>query len=1552
MTNNSWILDFSKKLNVNNTENKVFSYTGYTMPEGYEEYVYINTMNMVKNEETSPKSVEHYGHIIHLHVDPLCDESFKIVLTAKCTDNTDSTNTVSNSYEFDYMPSILPLMENSDSVRNMSGRNISYQLLRTNPKLTGNLKVVVDSSSNIFIDTFKVSKALSQYKYRHIAVNSNEYYGKSIMTKFNKMPSDDLYKVEDRCYDIFSTVNDYKNQYYDIYDGGVRTNSDKLYSENFAILAPLCIKEILPDFFLVFKVKTDDFNNTVFTNEAEKAKYFFSKGTLVKSYDMRKDSELGKYIRKVYDQSKKYPGDIFAAYDKNNYNKFIGISIDRGVVTSAYETVHDQASINNQVALNEYFTKGFERNKLISKNILNFEFMFNDVDEKLFSLNTYFGIYVRLNGEASDFSCIGFDENKGTYIYDASIHSFEPGTDIDNIYPEIIYGVSTPMEFIRLKESFIASSINEKFMLKPYKTLVNGELRSKENAAYREFITITINSPLEVGEHLRIIDLEDTTIYDVLLTNRSEYLDIQGISDITYNYIQHDGIIYTEKRISAFSAYSDAAVTPDEIDTAISDQITHIFNAFRKFNDSKIMTAVKKTKNSIAFVCTGKNCVFERVSGFADYDIDNMNAISNYDDSDRLSFYGFMQPEKLILDLRTDNLYDRCDLLRSEYFYLYPGYTSGVGNRIVYAANFIHDDLTEYMLSAKNIKELDNKSAVYMDANKDYALYTPFNLVKFEQINGIITETAIETKYILSEYLDDTYMLNLKNPYLASDRYSLYEVFPINTGICSILNINDFDFEVLDNKSMPSYRSDSIIGNPGEFTKNTLYGAPLRNTLDKEEIFIDYIDSHRVLFDNAKIKVEHEHDEATIEYSNLQTPANKDKYYNSLITENHIYSDIALTCPYVCKWRSNGTDARGENMRIMYDYRSDLRSYYVPYDSAIFSTNVERGSGFMDFPGFIQASNTLQNYPKIVKRSLQDLIAATMEHAGTSLYDAIIKGNLHIETLAFDNNGKCKMSEVYISGNNAIEFISGGIKIRIASSNNDIINFNSFIGYEGILITVPGINTVHSVPTELIIDEENKQLALIWYQGSSSLLPDEEELGIQQGYYTFRLYHTSPMYDSKCMRIGETPYLATPNDGSIDGTSLFFQDGYFIEETENFSDYSGFTSQNRVSIISKLSQNEIDTRDGFFISENPYLLCNDTQMEATDNNILTTTETYKNAVNLFVLTDKQDAASYVSPKLSNFKKDLNTYGVSVKTEYGYKDYTYVNNLLSFTIVSPYTVKIDNDFNAYVHTTYGEPKMTKITKFESSDAYLDSIFEKSFEGANIIISDIEKLTQKWISKYTTSIDYCIPLDSSYPRISIDNINGVSLFENCWGPIFRNYYITTDYDDNGMAYPIEKTQNIMGYETGYEIPRFFNSRGLNLNGKDGSTLVIDRWKNTKILLKEKCIKLDVTESIILNILFKEGFSDAWRYLNMNSNTYKIRYIKNYVMNFININNMTKFELFKNPKSYNMYFRDGAAESESYESADNIKHELHYENGKYFMYIYPEIPHVYYAKMTIEL
>ena len=182
-------------------------------------------------------------------------------------------------------------------------------------------------------------------------------------------------------------------------------------------------------------------------------------------------------------------------YEKDNYNKFLGISLDKGAVTQIYESVYSEKYIKNQVQMNEFYSSGFERNHIVSKNILNFEFLFNDESQDLFSINTYFGLYVKVNEEANTFSCIGNDEN-GNYVFDIEgIHSFpvKPELNKTNL-SNLIYGLTTYDDFIRLNGSIYDSSVSsviDNFKLKPLRSVLNTSL-STVKTKYKSYIHLTV----------------------------------------------------------------------------------------------------------------------------------------------------------------------------------------------------------------------------------------------------------------------------------------------------------------------------------------------------------------------------------------------------------------------------------------------------------------------------------------------------------------------------------------------------------------------------------------------------------------------------------------------------------------------------------------------------------------------------------------------------------------------------------------------------------------------------------------------------------------------------------------------------------------------------------------------------------------------------------------------------------------------------------------------------------------------------------------------------
>lgn len=1558
-----WIIDIKQELfaeSIGEEHIQGYIYEGQVTPSECEKYVYINTLPLseIDTSEETPTVFydEMYGNILSLSVYDKCTTpiSIKIDVWILLDDGGDTIRKLLGTIERQYIPDVLEGYEyGMERSNKMVNSNVSYQLLRTNPKLTGNVKVVVTENSKLYLDTFKVSLALGQYKYRHVPVNVNEYYGEALM-HFRKMSTDDFYKVEDNCFNLFTAINDYKMQYYTTYNSGVRTNEDHLYSENFALLAPLCVKDVLPDFFLVFKVNTDSISKKKSISEAEKIKYFLSNGKLVKSFDFREGSNLGKYVRNIRDKAKNYPGDIFASYDIKNYNKFIGISIDRGVVTSAYESMYKEKPVNNQVALNEYFTLGFERNKLVSKDIVNFEFMFNDTEEDLFSINTYFGVYVTLNGENNTFSCIGYD---GQYVFDnPDLHNIQSGsTYVSEKHPEMIYGISTPDSFIRLRDSIYDASIMENYKLKPYRNLVSGEYRYFGEDTEYEYVSFTLKKDVKVGEHYRIVDLKNAVIYDVIATNYDKYLE-NNVSEVCHNYVWYRRMRFTIKTVSAYFTGS------------LTDQAKTMAFAFNKFKIGK--TAVKQLRNALSIKTYNSDCLFEKVSSVSDYTHENEELLlSHTEEDDSITFFGVIQPKKLIIEssdvFSPDN----------DYFYLYPYYTDATGLRIVYVCDFqkVPTGSLNHGILTENITDLDDKTTVFIKADGTSELYEEFEITSYDY-DGNIFETPVKVKYLLSPDLE-SYIVNVDKPQIYNGTLSFYTVYPLNSGLCSILSLKDFYFDVLDKDTLINYfdtdtNKKLVVSSGGEFLSEYLKNdMPVLSST--EEYITDYFDKTRES-DGTLYKVD---DSGDIIYNKLATEDDKDAYYSYLLKINHTSSDISLTSPYVCKWCSIGSDARGESMRIMYSYDSSVmtvgHSYYVPYDrsDAVYNEKskaarvIDESCYDADF-GYIETGEANSKFIKYLNNFYSDaVLSGSVNEVGASIRDGILSGRISIDDMLYYKCiGRNKFSTVYKAGENTIEFISGGIKIKIRSANSDVLNFNTYSGYQSVLVSVPGFNSEHNTNAELIIDEVNRQMAVIIYTGTNSAESDQIKPSS-----VFKVMHNSPLYELKCTVIDDRQCLQIPNDTNL-SAALCESTGYIILTNRQEFDNTGYSSVKNVMIVSRINPDTefMYQNPSYITTVDPYIMVGDEVQMATNSLISLYTDFYHDGIDMYVVSDSTEYDINKPLSKAELQSTMESCSIYVRKHEGIKDYTNLSQFLTFTVVPPYKVRkeervkvmkdlvtIENGIKntyGYVQTTYGTPVMHDLIEFKYGNPETNTSFNRILDGMNTEVTNLKTMSQMWINKCTTSSNYCIPIDSSYPRVSIDCLTNTSIIDNCWSDMYYDYnvhdFLSSDEYDN-----IEWSTPVQGYMTGYEKRCFLGSRGINLNGKEGNSIDLTVWKNTKISEKEKYIKLDISESLIYKILFTKGYSNSWRYLGLRSNTYKIKYIKNTILPLLNITSKTVFTLYKFENTKKLMFKDLTL-SEDITEVSNVKNELKYENGKYYMYVYPDEMHTYYAKMHIEL
>ena len=322
--------------------------------------------------------------LLRIYVDPKINIEFNFYITIADT-----------TYKCMYVPSIIKMKSNIKNAKVLNTDNSSFMLLRTNPKLTGNIKLVVNENDEMFLDTIKVERELSNKKYRKIKVSGHSYYSNDVRNVFSDLPSTSLYAIPDLGNNIFDVKKDIKSQYIDVYNYGVKTNTDKLYTENFSIFAPLWINKILPDFFVIFKV--NDFRDNTSLNAKDRLIYCIEHGSVIKSFDLRKNSPIGNYLRNAQSEITNYQSSAYISYNEYDYNSWHGISVDRGIVTTANETTYDYNYINNQVHFDNFITLGYERNRLLNPYIINFEYMFNDETSENYSINQYVGFYISNN---------------------------------------------------------------------------------------------------------------------------------------------------------------------------------------------------------------------------------------------------------------------------------------------------------------------------------------------------------------------------------------------------------------------------------------------------------------------------------------------------------------------------------------------------------------------------------------------------------------------------------------------------------------------------------------------------------------------------------------------------------------------------------------------------------------------------------------------------------------------------------------------------------------------------------------------------------------------------------------------------------------------------------------------------------------------------------------------------------------------------------------------------------------------------------------------------
>jgi len=297
-------------------------------------------------------------------------------------------------------------------------KRTSFGLLRTNPKLTTNIKIIADSKNKVYLESIDADPLLSKSTYKGFEVTGGSY-SRDLKRFYNQgapLPKSIAYTLfeEDDSTDV---KNRYNFQYDFTYAMGMQPKNSRIYTEEFSLFFPLWVeKDNIPDYFLIFKLDgpstfnandtniipsgtnldTDPTLNELVVDPALFFNNYLKGAKIIKTFDLSYKTEIGSYIRR-HAQDPLFPeSSIYMAFDKGNLSYWQGISYDEGgFCKKAKDVYKDYVLVDKTITENDDFiTLGFQDNSVVHPNILNLEFLFDDTEQQDYKFSRYFGLYV------------------------------------------------------------------------------------------------------------------------------------------------------------------------------------------------------------------------------------------------------------------------------------------------------------------------------------------------------------------------------------------------------------------------------------------------------------------------------------------------------------------------------------------------------------------------------------------------------------------------------------------------------------------------------------------------------------------------------------------------------------------------------------------------------------------------------------------------------------------------------------------------------------------------------------------------------------------------------------------------------------------------------------------------------------------------------------------------------------------------------------------------------------------------------------------------------
>lgn len=316
--------------------------------------------------------------------------------------------------------------------------NDTCALFKTNPRLTGNVKIVVEDSKSFYLTQLDFENNYIKYSLQNDFAQN--------VSSFLRNYVKDKYAIHN--YDLSTNNNlktDYLEQYDLMYQYGAKYSK---YANKLRFFAPLMFsKSKLPKFFVIAAKRKKSFTQSNL--------YDSMKFEIVKTFDLS-NGYFKNIIESITsnamytDENMQYNGSVLVAN---------GINIANGLMSTAKYNISkmqfDEYSITET---NNVITNIFKNNNLIVSNIINFEYEFDIEDAGLYDIvgfytndinhtditvdNTAATIYSANKALIDNTMTLVKSYNADTKVYD--LQQFDVTKDYESTYYKLLRKVVSP----------------------------------------------------------------------------------------------------------------------------------------------------------------------------------------------------------------------------------------------------------------------------------------------------------------------------------------------------------------------------------------------------------------------------------------------------------------------------------------------------------------------------------------------------------------------------------------------------------------------------------------------------------------------------------------------------------------------------------------------------------------------------------------------------------------------------------------------------------------------------------------------------------------------------------------------------------------------------------------------------------------------------------------------------------------------------------------------------------------------------------------------------